>query len=226
MLQRFKTRGTALVATVALLGGTAWIAAGSTGAYFSDTNVGDITGSIGSIQVDTSGGTGADHANLRFDRMLPGEPQTVTVNYLNSGANTADIWITFNNATALSALNNLGTWGEATLSANGTVLFHSVNLNDRIETCHVLSSAGCWPLRSEYKVASGVVPGAGGSVSFTFAYAGKTITPPPTFNHYPASLKQYSETLDKADQETVNAADGTGNGLPYQIVATQQGQRP
>jgi len=226
MLQKFKTRGTALVATVALLGGTAWIAAGSTGAYFSDTNVGDITGTIGSIQVDTSGGGGADHANLRFDRLLPGEPQTVTVNYLNSGDSAEDVWIVFNNATALSAFNNIGRWGEASLSANGTELFHSANLNDRIETCGSIDITGCWPLASKYKVASAVEPGAGGYVSFTFAYAATTVTPPPIFNHYPASLKQYSETLNKADQETVNAADGVGNGLPYQIVATQKNQQP
>ena len=44
MLSNVKSRGLALLATVALLGGTAWIASGTTGAYFSDTHTGAIGG--------------------------------------------------------------------------------------------------------------------------------------------------------------------------------------
>src|SRR6185312_7866009 len=171
MLKTVKSRGLALVATVALLGGTAWVASSTTGAYFSDTHTGSISGSIGSIQVTPSGGTGAEHMNLSFTNMLPGEPQTVTVNYKNTGANPQDVWIVFNNATALSALNNLGTYGEASLAANGTALFHSTNLNDRLGTCGAFSSTGCWPLAKQYKVASNLAPGASGDASFTFALA-------------------------------------------------------
>ena len=43
----FKSKVLALVASVALLGGTAFVASGSTGAYFSDTHSGSITGTIG-----------------------------------------------------------------------------------------------------------------------------------------------------------------------------------
>jgi hypothetical protein len=226
MLKTVKSRGLALVATVALLGGTAWVASSTTGAYFSDTHTGSISGSIGSIQVTPSGGTGAEHMNLSFTNMLPGEPQTVTVKYKNTGANPQDVWIVFNNATALSALNNLGTYGEASLAANGTALFHSTNLNDRLGTCGAFSSTGCWPLAKQYKVASNLAPGASGDASFTFALAGKTVTPPATFNHYPVSTEGYLTSHDTNDQNYVNAADGTGNGLPYSIVATQHGVTP
>jgi hypothetical protein len=226
MLKTVKTRGLALLATVALLGGTAWIAAGTTGAYFSDTHTGTINGSIGSIQVAANGSTGAALSDVSFKDMLPGVAQTVTINYKNTGKNVQDVWISFTNATALSALNNMGSYGEVHLSANGTALFDSANLNDRSGTCGAFSPSGCWPLAKQYKVASNLAPGTSGTVSFTFALAGKTVTPPVAFNHYPASEHSYLVTGNKDDQNYINAADGTGNGLPFAIVATQVGQQP
>ena len=226
MLRNVKVKGLALVATVALLGGTAWVAAGTTGAYFSDTHSGSINGTIGSIKVTPYGGGGSNGMDLSFTKMLPGELQTVTVNYQNTGANAEDVWIVFNNATALSALNNMGTYGEAHLSANGTALFDSANLNDRVGTCGVLSPSGCWPLAKQYKVAANVAPGATGSISFAFMLASKTVTPPLAFNHYPVSAEGWLDTHDSNDQNYVNSADGSGYGLPYQIVATQHGVTP
>lgn len=218
MLKILKTRAVALVASVGLLGGVAFVAAGTTGAYFSDTNQGAITGTIGSIRVDTSGGSGADHANFSFANMLPGEAQTATVSYENNGANNEDVWIVFNNPTALSALNNLGTYGEVHLKGNDIALFDSANLNDRASTCGAFDPAGCWPLGKQYKVASNVAPGGSGNVSFSFNYAGKLKTQPDAgttavFNQYPVD-----------DQQNPNG--DPGNGLPYQIVATQVGVTP
>lgn len=224
MLKTFRTKAVALAASVSLLGGVAWIAAGTTGAYFSDTNQGDISGTIGSILIDTSGGSGAEHANFSFANMLPGEAQTAVVGYKNTGANNEDVYIVFNNATALSALNNLGAYGEAHLKANGAALFDSANLHDAT-TCGTFSPAPgqCWPLAKEYKVASNVAPNEGGTVSFTFNYAGTLKGQAPVgttaaFNSYPATGPD--------PQTTVNATDGIGAGLPYQIVATQVGITP
>jgi len=123
-------------------------------------------------------------------------------------------------------LNNLGTYGEASLSANGTALFHSTNLNDRSGTCGAFSPAGCWPLAKQYKVASNLAPGASGNASFTFAFASKTVTPPAAFNVYPASAHSYLVTGNTDDQNYISAADGSGSGLPYSIVATQVNQIP
>jgi hypothetical protein len=216
MLNSLKIKGAAIAASVALLGGTAWLAAGSTGAYFSDTHTGSITGTVGSIKVTPYGGGGANGTDLAFTNLLPGVPQTVTEDYQNTGANAEDVYIVFPNATALSALNNLGTYGEAHLSANGTPLFDSANLNDRVTTCGPLSPSGCWPLASQYLIASNLAPGAAGTVSFTFNYASKlTGNGPAAWNTYPV-----------AGQYTVKAADGTGSGLPYEIVATQPGVTP
>lgn len=209
----------ALLASVSLLGGVAWVAAGTTGAYFSDTHSGTITGTLGTIQVTPGGGTGADSTDFTFSNMLPGAAQTATVSYTNSGSSPEDVYIVFDNATALSALNNLGTYGELHLSANGTPLFDSANLNDRISTCGVLDPSGCWPLASQYRVASNLPAGATGTVSLKFNYTGKLKTQAPAgtgvFNAYPVS-----------GQATTNATDGTGSGLPYQIVATQHGVTP
>jgi hypothetical protein len=216
MLNSLKVKGAAIAVSVALLGGTAWLAAGSTGAYFSDTHTGTISGTVGSIRVTPYGGSGPTATDLAFSNLLPGVPQTVTESYQNTGANAEDVYIVFNNATALSALNNLGTYGEAHLSANGTPLFDSANLNDRVSTCGPLSPSGCWPLSSQYLIAGSLPPGAAGTVSFTFNYASKLKGQGPgVWNTYPVS-----------GQTTTNAADGSGSGLPYEIVATQPGVTP
>jgi hypothetical protein len=216
MLNSLKIKGAAIAVSVALLGGTAWLAAGSTGAYFSDTHGGTISGTVGSVRVTPYGGGGASGADLSFTNLLPGEPQTVTESYQNTGADPEDVYIVFNNATALSALNNLGTYGEVHLSANGTPLFDSANLNDRVSTCGPLSPSGCWPLAGQYLIASNLAPGAAGNVSFSFNYASKLKSQgPAAWNSYPVP-----------GQNTVNPADGSGSGLPYQIVATQVGVTP
>ena len=204
-------------ATLAALAALVVAATGMTGAYFSDTHQGDITGNIGSIKVTPSGGTGADSTDFTFTNMLPGEPQTATISYQNTGLNHEDVWLVFNNATALSALNNLGTYGEVHIS-NGHELFGSANLNDRSSTCGPFSPSGCWPVPSQIKVGSDIAPTAGGYVKFTFNYAGKLKDPAAegaAFNIYPVP-----------GQNTVNAADGNGSGLPYELVATQVGQTP
>lgn len=230
MSRNIKVKGLALAATVAILGGTAWVAAGTTGAYFSDTHMGSITGTVGSIKVTPYGGAGAEGMDLSFTNMLPGVPQTVKVNYQNTGANNEDVWIVFDNATALSALNSLGTYGEAHLSANGTALFDSANLNDRSATCGAFSPIlpGCWPLAKQYLVAANLAPGATGNASFTFMLASKTKAAAAAFNPYPVSSVGYVDdpNHNKDDQNYVSAEDGSGSGLPYQIVATQHGVTP
>jgi hypothetical protein len=216
MLKSLKFKGAALAVSVALLGGTAWLAAGATGAYFSDTHTGAITGTLGSIRVTPYGGSGSDNMNLAFTNMLPGVSQTATVSYQNTGADPEDVYIVFNNATALSALNNLGSYGEAHLSANGTHLFDSVNLKDSSGSCGAFAPGECWPLASQYLAASNVAPGHTGSISFSFNFAGKLTGPQDSiWNSYPV-----------VGQTTINAGDGTGNGLPYEIVATQHGVTP
>ena len=213
----------ALVASVALLGGTALIASGATGAYFSDSKPGTISGTVGNVHVSVNGGNGALLSDLHFTNLLPGEAQTVNLNYKNTGSSAEDIYIVFPNATALSALNNLGTFGEAHLSANGTPLFDSANLKDSSSSCGAFSPSGCWPLAKQYLLVSNLGAGYTGNLAFSFNYASKLKGQAPEYaaaapwNSYPVT-----------GQTTINSGDtpATGAGLPYQIVATQHGITP
>lgn len=184
---------------------TALVAAatGSTGAYFSDSRSGTYSGTIGSIKVTTSGGSGTDGLDFSFTNMLPGELQTKTASYLNTGANSEDVWLVFPNDTALNAIDDLGTYGEAHIASNGTEIFASQNLNNH-PTCPPGAGPApvCNALPKQIKLADNVAPGFGGTFSFSFAYGAKLKDP---------------------------AAEGqpfNGIGLPYQIVATQHGITP
>ncbi|MDJ0323776.1 hypothetical protein QMG61_08380 [Cryobacterium sp. PH31-AA6] len=199
------------------------VSLGTTGAYFSDTHQGDITGTIGSIKVVGSAGTGTESLDLNFTGLLPGTPQTVTAGYQNTGASPQDVWVVFNNVDALHALNDLGTYGEFHVKANGTALFDSANLSDDMDdpanlSCGPIAPTGCWPVPKMIKIASNVGPSASGTVDFTFGYAsklkGQTAAGGGVWNSYPVS------TVPKPNPVVV------GSGLPYQLVATQVGQTP
>jgi hypothetical protein len=171
--------------------------------------------------------------DLAFTNLLPGDPQTVSVAYQNTGLNPEDVWITFPNATALSALNDLGRYGTVHLTSSGYGavgdVFDSANLNDNSTTCGPFSQSPgqCWPLPAQLQIASNVTPGNGGTFSFSFMYASKLSTQAPgaPWNTYPVPAGPYSASNTNG-QFTVNASDGTGAGLPYDIVATQVGILP
>jgi hypothetical protein len=210
----------ALGATASLVG----FAATGTGAYFSDSSPGTITGSIGNIHISVSGGTGATNSNFAFNDLLPGAPQTVTISYTNTGVSPEDVFLTFPNSTALSALNNLGTYGDVQVNdANGNDAFDSANLNDNTVSCppgstSVAHPIPCAALPNQIKVDSNLAPGASATTTFTFGYASKLGGNGGTggvWNTYPVS-----------GQTTVNAGDGSSTGLPYAMVATQVGQTP
>ncbi|MDH6236316.1 hypothetical protein [Cryobacterium sp. CG_9.6] len=196
---------------------------GATGAYFSDTKAGSVTGTVGSIKVTGSGGNGANGLDLQYSNLLPGETQTKTATYRNTGLNTQDVWVVFNNADALHALNDLGRYGEFHVAANGAALFDSANLSDDLDdpanpSCGTLAPTGCWPVPGMIKVASSLAPNTAGNVSFTFGYTPRLQGQSPAgggvWNSYPVPTVP------------VPAPTIVGNGLPYQIVATQVGQTP
>ena len=202
--------GVAVALTMALA------ALGPTGAYFTDTEQGGIEGTVGSIKVDAVGSL-----NLNYTNLLPGEVQTVSAQYTNNGLNHQDVWVVFNNADALHALNDLGNYGEFHISSGATEIFASANLNDDADgtpLCGGFSTTGCWPVPAQIKVASNVAPDGGGTVSFGFGYSGllegQSATGGGLWNSYPVS------TLSDSNP------DNEGYGLPYQIVATQVGQQP
>ncbi len=239
-----RTRVLGLMASVALLGGVAFVASGQTGAYFSQTVQGGITGTVGSIHITPSTAT-----NISFSNLLPGAPQSVSVSYENTGSSPEDVYINFNNLTALSALNNLGRYGAVHISSAGYGavgdVFDSFNLNDNSSTCEQPfvntppsgPTSACWPVPNQLLLASNVASGATGSFTFTFEYASALSTQSGNFtdpwNTYPTaasvactpSPSAYSPSCTNG-QFVVNPADGSGAGLPFQIVATQVGITP
>jgi hypothetical protein len=214
MMKSKVARVSAFVATLGVSAGLVGAAVQTTGAYFSDSKAGSVTGTIGSIKVTGSGGSGADALDLSFSNMLPGERQTVSAAYQNTGANPQDVWLVFNNADALHSLNQLGTFGEVHVGSGGTEIFASQNLNDNTSSCPPGSfdatHPACAALPVKLKLADNLAPTAGGSFSFAFNYAAKlrgAANEGAPFNCYPFGTC-------------------TNSGLPYKIVATQHGVDP
>lgn len=75
---------TAAVGTTVALAG---FAASSTGAYFSETKDGTISGSRGRVHLETS------DLSLDFSNLLPGEYQTKPVGFTATGTGNEDIWL-------------------------------------------------------------------------------------------------------------------------------------
>jgi hypothetical protein len=201
--------------TVALVGA----AATGTGAYFTDSKSGTIAGTMATVKIHTGGGTGADNLNFAFDKMLPGQAQTQTVTFQNTGNSSADIWVVFDKTdlgnnptpgggtTSASGLNSWGTYAEVHLATSGTEIFGSANLNDgypcgtpgtRVDAWGVTDPTLCY-LAGQYKLASNVGPTASGDMTFSF-------TPSKKFQNTAQGLPVLS--------------------LGYKIVATQVGIAP
>ena len=239
-----RTRVLGLMVPVALLGGVAFGASGQTGAYFSQTVQGGVTGTVGSIHITPSTAT-----NISFSNLLPGAPQSVSVSYENTGSSPEDVYIKFNNFTALSALNNLGRYGAVHISSDGYGavgdVFDSFNLNDNSSQMRTALREHT-AIRAVFSLLAGaestlagkhVASGATGSFTFTFEYASALSTQSGNFtdpwNTYPTaasvactpSPSAYSPSCTNG-QFVVNPADGSGAGLPFQIVATKVGITP
>jgi len=123
----FRLRSVALIATIAMMGATAFVASGATGAYFSDTHSGVVTGSTGSIEVTPSGGSGTEGMDLSLDLLLPGVPQTARVWYTNTGLSPQDIWIVFD-SDDLATLNGAGTNVTVQITSSGGYSFTSADV--------------------------------------------------------------------------------------------------
>jgi hypothetical protein len=227
----FKSLGLAL--TMVVLVATIAMAVSATGAYFSDTKNGAISGDASTLKVTTSGGTGDDGLAFQWDNMLPGQVYSATASFQNTGDSVQDVWIVFYNKTALSALNSAGTYGAARLTSSEGAYFYSSNLNDH----PVDQGVGtCLGLPQMIKLASNLGPTASGSVTFSYQIASKVGNwgQGLPFNGWPV-VKAGSPAgagwpNDGAaagyDQNFVDPADGSGTGLPFRIVATQPGILP
>lgn len=97
----------------------------TTGAYFTDNNGGQITGNLATIQVTTSGGTGADGLDFSFDNMLPGVDKVASIHVQNTGTVSEDVYLAFKNDNfAWSAVNTYGAYGIFTVDG---VIYDNLN---------------------------------------------------------------------------------------------------
>lgn len=112
----FKTRlprFAALLGVIALLTSLIGIAVAGTGAYFTDSKPGAVTGNLGTVSVAISG------QNINFANLLPGVDQTQTVAVQNTGTGPEDIYLAFDNSNqAWSAVNDLGAYGIFTINGH------------------------------------------------------------------------------------------------------------
>jgi hypothetical protein len=211
-----------VIALVALAG----MATSATGAYFSDTKAGAVNGTGGSIKV--AAGANSDMGgglNFSWSHMLPGEVYSATAYFQNSGDSAQDVYLTFPNLTALSALNNLGRYGAVKIFVNGSQVYYNDNLND-------YDNNGTTGVPSRILLASNVGPTGSGTVTFQFQYASQMTAGNGTgfaFNNYPVAADPLHIDKRNAEgfgQKTVIASDGSSSGLPFAIVATQHGILP
>jgi len=220
------------VAALAASGGLIASASGATGAYFNDTRSGTLAATIGSVTINTAGGSGTDGLDFNVTNLMPGTPQNQHVSYTVTGTGPEDVYLVFPNAEALHSVNNMGTYGDAYVKSNGTQVFASTNLNDGLAAdltstghCATQSPSGCYAIPNIIKLASNLAPGQGGTLDFSIGLAAKwksTATEGTDPFCYP--LIQDSSTADPAQQ--VCTPTNPSYGLPYQIVATQPGVAP
>ena len=114
VLKQRLPRFLALLGTTAVTASLIGVAVVGTGAYFTDSKPGAVTGDLGTVKVAVSGEA------ITFVNLLPGEDQSSTVTVTNTGTGNEDIWLVFDNTNlAWSAVNNLGAYGIFTV--NGVV---------------------------------------------------------------------------------------------------------
>lgn len=117
-----RSRGARIAGFSAAVAATAALIAfgvSSTGAYFTDSQPGTMSGGFGTVQVSGSG------LSVNFSGLLPGQFQKRTINYTNAtGTGSEDIWLVFPagkapalNAPAASGPIPLGRYGHFAITA-------------------------------------------------------------------------------------------------------------
>ncbi|HEX2902967.1 MAG TPA: hypothetical protein VHO01_05870 [Jatrophihabitans sp.] len=217
----------ALCASAALVA----TAASSTGAYFSDSHNGNLTGTSGHLQVVTTG------TSINFSGINPGEDRTQEITYTPTTNSTTneDVWIVFDAKSAAYGAftgaadptgekysgftrGGLGAYGHfKVLSAQG-LGFESYNL------AYGADLAPCANTDSN---------GDGGSTAQEHVVNG--VKTPAPYCGVPAAIKLGSNLAPgQASSATITfglgpktaAQDTVFANVPFKIVATQPGIRP
>lgn len=208
-----------LAAGAALVGS----AVTGTGAYFSDSHTGSLSGSSGHLTLNTT------DTNLSFSDLVPGDYQTKNIDYNVNASGKSDVWLVFDPTSQgylafTGAKNNpsypdggLGRYGHFAVSVNGaSPLFQSYNLalptasTDPSCTVDAYGNGGSAQqptsrtdtipycgVPSAIRIAAGLSSGQGGTLNLTFGVTGRW-----------------------TGQNTPVA------NVPFTLVATQTGHRP
>jgi hypothetical protein len=100
-------RFASLLAVIAVAASLIGVAVASTGAYFTSTQPGAITGNLGTVAVNISG------QSINFANLMPGTPQTQTVTVQNTGTGNEDLYLAFTNEGFVwSAVNTYGRYAK------------------------------------------------------------------------------------------------------------------
>lgn len=208
-----------LAAGAALVG----TAVTGTGAYFTDSDPGNLKADAGNLTLNTANTT------LSFTAMNPGEDQFRDIPYNVNATGKSDVWLTFDNTKAAYAAftgpkgglvdeGGMGRFGHFAVANDGVGLFESWNLQilpvgSTDPVCYVDSDghgSGIKPadraatpplcgVPTAIKIASNLSSTQGGTMRVTFGLTGRAS------NGY--------KNLLLAD-------------VPFQVVATQAGHRP
>jgi hypothetical protein len=113
-----RRRLTAISGLILSLAAVIALSVASTGAYFTDSHPGQVTGTFGSVAINMDGsGSGPGNLQFNFAGMLPGQWKNATITATNTGSDTEDIYMVFTNANSVwSQVNTLGTYGEANVN--------------------------------------------------------------------------------------------------------------
>jgi hypothetical protein len=229
MIKKKTARVAAFVGTLGASAALIGMAATNTGAYFTDSENGNLSASSGHLQVDKN----SDY-NLNFDNLVPGEYKTREVGYKTDSSTPEDIWLKFpagvdygkftgaKNVPDPGGNNNVDGWADGGLGRfghfevarnDGTTVFSSWNLQNQPN-----GTSGCGDSNGH---GSNTPPA---DRDATPAYCGVP--------HY-ILLDSNVPSLTQAKFTMTFGATGrwTGQSLPvanvpFQVVATQHNVRP
>jgi len=224
-LARIAALATTTVATAALLGSVV----ATTGAYWTDSHGGTITGTNGTVAITVNGGGGAGLLDFDFSGIMPGVTKTATVNLYNPTANPEAVWVVFNNTNGIwSAVNDLGQFGKFTV---GGYIYDNLNNNSadaQPATPGVAgTSTGSYMSGSCSTVPRVPINYLPRAVKIVTLAAGASASFPMTFTYNACMIDHQGETLfNPAEADPPIASHvGTG-GLLFNVVAFQDGADP
>lgn len=227
MFSSTKRRATAISGLVLSIAAVLALTVASTGAYFTDSHPGQISGINGNVAVNVNGGVGAGQLNFDFSGILPGDTKTATMNVGNPTGNTEDVWLVFSNSNGMwSAVNDLGQYGKFTVGGYTYDNLNNKNTNAQPATP---GQAGT-PITGSYmsgscstvqRVPINYLPHA---VKIASLASGATTTFDVTFQYNPCMTDHQSEAI--FNPGTADSPIVASGPLQFAIVGFQGGVDP